>query len=83
VPERAYDGKPETRWSTGFRSKGVWYALDLGGRVFVDEGTLDTEKSPHDTPAFCDVFVSLDGDGHPTGFDRRVYPDEFTVTEEE
>ena len=62
VPERAYDGKPETRWSTGFRSKGVWYALDLGGRVFVDEVTLDTEKSPHDTPAFCDVFVSLDGE---------------------
>ena len=62
VPERAYDGKPETRWATGFRSKGAWYALDLGGRVFVDEVTLDTEKSPHDTPAFCDVFVSLDGE---------------------
>ena len=60
-PERACDGKPETRWSTGFHSKGVWFSLDLGRRVFVDTLTLDTTKSPHDTPAGCDVFVSLDG----------------------
>ncbi len=32
------------------------------------------------TPAY--VFVSLDRDGKPTGFDRRVYPDAFTVLEE-
>ena len=61
-PERACDGKPETRWSTGFRSKGVWFTLDLGRRVFIDTVTLDTTKSPHDTPAGCDVFVSLDGE---------------------
>ena len=61
-PERACDGKPETRWSTGFRSKGVWFTLDLGRRVFIDAVTLDTTKSPHDTPAWCDVFVSLDGE---------------------
>jgi len=61
-PERACDGKPETRWSTGFRSKGVWFMLDLGRRVFIDTVTLDTTKSPHDTPAWCDVFVSLDGE---------------------
>ena len=61
-PERACDGKPETRWSTGFRSKGVWFTLDLGRRVFIDTLTLDTTKSPHDTPALCDVFVSLDGE---------------------
>ncbi|MBO7685076.1 MAG: ThuA domain-containing protein [Kiritimatiellae bacterium] len=61
-PERACDGKPETRWSTGFRSKGAWFALDLGSRVFIDTVTLDTTKSPHDTPAWCDVFVSLDGE---------------------
>ena len=60
-PERACDGKPETRWSTGFHSKGVWFTLDLGSRVFVDTVTLDTTKSPHDTPAGCDVFVSFDG----------------------
>jgi hypothetical protein len=61
-PERACDGKPETRWSTGFRSKGVWFTLDLGSRVFIDTVTLDTTKSPHDTPAWCDVFVSFDGE---------------------
>ena len=61
-PERACDGKPETRWSTGFRSKGVWFTLDLGSRAFIDTVTLDTTKSPHDTPAWCDVFVSLDGE---------------------
>ena len=61
-PERACDGKPETRWSTGFHSKGVWFTLDLGSRAFVDTVTLDTTKSPHDTPAWCDVFVSLDGE---------------------
>ena len=60
-PERACDGKPETRWSTGFHSKGVWFSLDLGRRVFIDTLTLDTTKSPHDTPAGCDAFVSLDG----------------------
>ena len=61
-PERACDGKPETRWSTGFHSKGVWFTLDFGSRVFIDTVTLDTTKSPHDTPAWCDVFVSLDGE---------------------
>ena len=61
-PERACDGKPETRWSTGFHSKGVWFSLDLGRRVFIDTMTLDTTKSPHDTPAGCDVFVSFDGE---------------------
>ena len=61
-PARACDGKPETRWSTGFHSKGVWFTLDLGRRVFIDTVTLDTTKSPHDTPAWCDVFVSLDGE---------------------
>ena len=60
-PEKACDGKPETRWSTGFHSKGVWFTLDLGNRVFIDTVTLDTTKSPHDTPAWCDVFVSFDG----------------------
>lgn len=60
-PERACDGKPETRWSTGFFSKGAWFSLDLGSRVFIDTITLDTAKSPQDTPAGCDVFVSFDG----------------------
>ena len=58
---RAYDGKPETRWTAGPHAKGAWYAIDLGRRVFVEEVTLDTAKSPKDTPAGCDVFVSMDG----------------------
>ncbi len=58
---KAFDGKPETRWTAGAHAKGDWLALDLGSRQYVSEVTLDTTKSPKDTPAGCKVFVSLDG----------------------
>ena len=58
---KAFDGNAESRWTTGMESKGVWYTLDLGGNFFVESVTLDTTKSPKDTPAGCDVFVSMDG----------------------
>lgn len=61
VAQKAYDGKADTRWSSGMNTKGAWYSLDLGSRVFVDSVTLDTAKSSRDTPAGCDVFVSDDG----------------------
>lgn len=61
VPAKACDGKTDTRWTSGQESKGVWFTLDLGKCVFVDEVTLDTAKSPKDTPAGCDVFISMDG----------------------
>ena len=60
-PEKAYDGKDNTRWTSGMNTKGAWYTLDFGTRIFVDAVTLDTTKSPRDTPAGCDVFVSDDG----------------------
>ena len=61
VAQKAYDGKADTRWSSGMNTKGAWYTLDFGARIFVDSVTLDTVKSPRDTPAGCDVFVSDDG----------------------
>ncbi|MBO4287249.1 MAG: ThuA domain-containing protein [Kiritimatiellae bacterium] len=61
VAQRAYDGKLETRWTSGQDSKDVWYKLDLGNRVFIDSVTLDTTRSANDTPAGCDVFVSMNG----------------------
>ena len=61
VAQKAYDGKDNTRWTSGMNTKGAWYTLDFGARIFVDAVTLDTTKSPRDTPAGCDVFVSDDG----------------------
>ncbi len=60
-PQKAYDGNDGTRWTSGHHSKGVWYAIDFGSRIFVESVTLDTTKSPRDTPAGCDVFASDDG----------------------
>ena len=61
VAQKAFDGKADTRWSSGMNTKGAWYTLDFGSRIFVESVTLDTTKSPRDTPAGCDVFVSDDG----------------------
>ena len=58
---KAYDGNDDTRWTSGQRPKNAWYTLDMGERVFVESVTLDTTKSPGDTPAGCNVFVSDDG----------------------
>ena len=60
-PHKAYDGNPDTRWTSGQNPKGVWYSLDMGDSVFVDSVTLNTEKSSRDTPAGCNVYVSDDG----------------------
>jgi len=60
-PEKAYDGRDNTRWTSGQNPKNCWYALDFGTRIFVDAVTLDTTQSPRDTPAGCDVYVSNDG----------------------
>ncbi len=74
-PEKAYDGKDNTRWTSGMNTKGAWYTLDFGARIFVDAVTLDTTKSPRDTPAGCDVFVSDDGntwDGPVASCDEKT-----------
>ena len=74
-PEKAYDGKNNTRWTSGQNPKNGWYALDFGTRIFVDAVTLDTTKSPRDTPAGCDVYVSDDGktwDGPVASCDEKT-----------
>ena len=74
-PEKAYDGKDNTRWTSGQNPKNGWYALDFGTRIFVDAVTLDTTKSPRDTPAGCDVYVSDDGktwDGPVASCDEKT-----------
>jgi hypothetical protein len=59
---RAFDRKPETRWSSNRGSeKGMWFTLDLGESVFVSEVVLDTERSGNDTPNGYEVFASTDG----------------------
>jgi len=60
--KNAFDGKPETRWDTGWKPKGQWFALDLGETFFVETVTLDVAKSPRDTPKGCDVYVSRNGE---------------------
>lgn len=57
----AFDGKPETRWETGWKPKDQWFALDLGDSFFVETVTLDVEKSPRDTPKGGEVYVSQNG----------------------
>ncbi len=74
-PEKAYDGRDNTRWTSGQNPKNCWYALDFGTRIFVDAVTLDTTKSPRDTPAGCDVYVSDDGktwDGPVASCDEKT-----------
>lgn len=74
-PEKAYDGKDNTRWTSGQNPKNCWYALDFGTRIFVDAVTLDTTQSPRDTPAGCDVYVSNDGktwDGPVASCDEKT-----------
>lgn len=74
-PEKAYDGRDNTRWTSGQNPKNCWYALDFGTRIFVDAVTLDTTKSPRDTPAGCDVYVSNDGktwDGPVASCDEKT-----------
>lgn len=58
---KAIDGDARTRWASGFNAKGASFELDLGESCFVNEVTLNTEKSANDTPAGCEVFVSDDG----------------------
>lgn len=60
---KAFDGKPETRWASGWKPKGQWFALDLGESTFVESVTLDVEKSPGDTPKGGEVYISQDGVG--------------------
>lgn len=58
----AFDGKMDTRWSTGRPMKpGDWFVLDLGAERAVKGLTLDTTPSGNDFPKGYEVYVSFDG----------------------
>ncbi len=58
----AFDGKMDTRWSTGRPMKpGDWFVLDLGVERAVKGLTLDTTPSGNDFPKGYEVYVSFDG----------------------
>ncbi len=59
--KNAFDGRSETRWASDWKPKGQWFALDLGDTLFIEEVTLDTEKSPNDTPKGAEVYISQNG----------------------
>ncbi|MDX9867915.1 MAG: ThuA domain-containing protein [Kiritimatiellia bacterium] len=59
---KAFDRKPETRWSSNCASeKGMWFTLDLGENLCVSQVVLDTARSGSDTPNGFEVLISNDG----------------------
>ena len=63
APEKAIDGKVNTRWSTGFFQKGnEWIQLDLGAQKSFNEIELFQANSVKDYPRSYEVYVSKDGE---------------------
>jgi len=61
--ERAIDGDPATRWSTGVDLQpGLWLQIDFGAPFAVRELRLDTRRSAGDYPRGYSVVVSDDGE---------------------
>jgi hypothetical protein len=62
VPARAYDGQPNTRWSTGtFAVVGQWYRLDLGAARTINRLQLDSGVMwPLDFPRGYTLTLSAD-----------------------
>ncbi|HOR98556.1 MAG TPA: ThuA domain-containing protein [Kiritimatiellia bacterium] len=59
---KAFDRKPETRWSSNRASEeGMWFTLDLGENLCVSQVVLDTTRSASDTPNGFEVLISDDG----------------------
>lgn len=62
VPQKALDGMPMSRWTTGNSQKGgEWLMLDLQMPQKFDVIDLDQNKSPNDYPRGYEVYVSKDG----------------------
>ncbi len=63
APEKALDGKTNTRWTTGFFQKGdEWIRLDLGAQKSFNEIELFQANSVKDYPRGYEVYVSKDGE---------------------
>ena len=61
--DRAIDGDPTTRWTTGTPQKpGQWFQLDFGAPLQVRELRLDTRGSKGDYPRGFAVRTSDDGE---------------------
>jgi len=61
--ERAIDGDPATRWSTGVDLQpGLWFQIDFGAPFAVRQLQLDTSRSAGDYPRGFSVVVSDDGE---------------------
>ena len=58
----AFDGKKETRWTTGTeQQRGQWFAVNLGRAAALTSIDLENEASPSDSPKAYKVFTSMDG----------------------
>ncbi len=59
---KAIDGDPGTRWTTGEPQKsGQWFQIDLGYFADVRKIVLDTTGSPGDYPREYSLYLSNDG----------------------
>jgi HEAT repeat protein len=57
--DKAVDGDPATRWTTGSPMQGgEWFLLDLGGERTVKKVILDCARSDGDYPRGYEVYVS-------------------------
>lgn len=62
VPQRAIDGQPGTRWSSGAGMRpGDWFKIDLGSRTTLDQLTLDSTASPNDVARRYRIQISDNG----------------------
>lgn len=60
--DRAIDGDPATRWTTGTELQpGLWFQIDFGSPFAVSELRLDTQRSAGDYPRGFALRVSADG----------------------
>ena len=58
----AFDGKKNTRWTTGAeQTPGQWFAVDLGRTAALTSVEMEYEASPTDGPKSYKVFTSMDG----------------------
>ncbi len=59
---KAFDKRPETRWTTNTPMRpGMWFVIDLGREQAVKKIVLDTRRSPGDYPRGSEIYVSFDG----------------------
>lgn len=62
VAERAIDGDPKTRWTSGrSQTGGEWFIIDLGKPTKILKLLLDAGSSSMDFPKAYEVYISTDG----------------------